>query len=43
MIRPQVIPDSPVHVPIYPSPQKHVQPSAPGEISDFKLNVKTFS
>lgn len=30
----QVIPDSPVHVPVhaYPSPQIHVQPSAPGEI-----------
>ena len=31
----QVIPDSPVHVPAthaYPSPQIHIQPSAPGEI-----------
>ena len=28
-----VVPDSPVHVPVYPSPQIHVQPSAPGEIS----------
>lgn len=24
-----VVPDSPVHVPVYPSPQIHVQPSAP--------------
>ena len=28
-----IVPDSPVHVPVYPSPQIHVQPSAPGEIS----------
>ena len=31
----QVIPDSPVHVPAvhaYPSPQIHIQPSAPGEL-----------
>lgn len=28
-----VVPDSPVHVPVYPSPQIHIQPSAPGEIS----------
>ena len=28
-----VVPDSPVHVPVYPSQQIHVQPSAPSEIS----------
>lgn len=31
----QVIPDSPVHVPVhaYPSPQTHIQPSAPGKMT----------
>lgn len=34
----QVIPESPVHVPmrhVHPSPQIHIQPSAPGEISQY--------
>ena len=40
----QVVPDSPVRVPVhaYPSPQIHIQPSAPGE-SLFLLRFITYS
>ena len=41
----QVIPDSPVHIPVhaYPSPQIHVQPSAPGKIPFLSMAKKKVS